>query len=192
MNWADTLQKLVTDRDDFRFEDERHFNASDIAHIPAAVLIAITDRPDPGIILTQRPDWLRNHAGQVAFPGGKIDAGDRDPIEAALREAEEEIDLPREMVQVIGTSDVYYSGSGFQITPVLGIIPADIQLTPNPDEVIDWFEVPLDFLLHSSNIAQKSAIWQGQPRDCYEILWNERRIWGVTAGIIANLARRLS
>jgi 8-oxo-dGTP pyrophosphatase MutT (NUDIX family) len=192
MNWADTLQKLVTDRDDFRFEDERHFNASDIAHIPAAVLIAITDRPDPGIILTQRPDWLRNHAGQVAFPGGKIDAGDRDPIEAALREAEEEIDLPREMVQVIGTSDVYYSGSGFQITPVLGIIPADIQLTPNPDEVIDWFEVPLDFLLHSSNIAQKSAIWQGQPRDYYEILWNERRIWGVTAGIIANLARRLS
>jgi 8-oxo-dGTP pyrophosphatase MutT (NUDIX family) len=192
MNLIDRLQHLVADRPDFLVEDERHFSADQVHHIPAAVLIAVTDRPNPGIILTQRPDWLRSHAGQVAFPGGKIDANDRDPIDAALREAEEEIALSRSDVDVIGAGDIYYSASGFQITPVIGIIPPDLPLSANPDEVVDWFEVPMDFLLHADNIVQKSAIWQEHSRDYYEIMWNERRIWGVTAGIIANLARRFA
>jgi 8-oxo-dGTP pyrophosphatase MutT (NUDIX family) len=126
----------------------------------------------------------------VAFPGGKIDEADGGPVEAALREAEEEIQLSRQHVNVIGASDTYYSGSGFQIAPILGIIPPDLPLTANPDEVADWFEVPLEFLLDPRNIVEKNAVWQGQSRQYYEILWNERRIWGVTAGIIANLARR--
>ena len=190
MNLIDRLQSLIADRPEFLVEDERHFDITSTAHVPAAVLIAVTDRPNPGVILTQRPDWLRSHAGQVAFPGGKIDECDHDPIDAALREAKEEIDLSRNDVQVIGAGDVYYTGSGFQITPVLSIIPPDLALSANPQEVVDWFEVPLDYLLMPQNIVMKSAIWQGHNREYYEIMWNNRRIWGVTAGIIANLARR--
>ncbi len=190
MNLIGRLQSLIADRPEFLVEDERHFGTDSTLHVPAAVLIAVTDRPNPGVILTQRPDWLRSHAGQVAFPGGKIDESDQDPIDAALREAEEEIALSRNDVEVIGASDVYYTGSGFQITPVLSIIPPDLPLSANPQEVVDWFEVPMDYLLHKPNIVQKSAIWQGHSREYYEIMWNDRRIWGVTAGIIANLARR--
>ena len=157
----------------------------------AAVLIAFTDRPDPGVILTQRPQWLRSHAGQVAFPGGKVDPGDRDAVDAALREAEEEIGLSRRDVLVAGTTDAYRSGSGYHITPVLGVIPPDLPLDPNPDEVEDWFEVPLDILFNPDNYARQQAHWQGQVRRYYDMDWHGRRIWGVTADIIVNLARRL-
>ena len=157
----------------------------------AAVLIAFTDRPDPGVILTQRPQWLRAHAGQVAFPGGKIDPEDRDAVDAALREAEEEIGLNRRDVTIAGTCDAYRSGSGYHITPVLGVIPADLPLDPNPDEVEDWFEVPIDILFNPENYALHHAHWQGHDRHYYDMMWQGRRIWGVTAGIIVNLARRL-
>ncbi|MBL0914829.1 MAG: CoA pyrophosphatase [Sphingopyxis sp.] len=157
----------------------------------AAVLIAFTDRPDPGVILTQRPQWLRSHAGQVAFPGGKIDPGDVDAVDAALREAEEEIGLHRRDVTIAGTTTPYRSGSGYHITPVLGVIPPDLPLDPNPDEVEDWFEVPLDHLFDPANYERHSAHWQGQERRYYDMMWQGRRIWGVTADIIINLARRL-
>ena len=157
----------------------------------AAVLVAFTDRPDPGVILTQRPQWLRSHAGQVAFPGGKIDPGDRDAIDAALREAEEEIGLHRRDVMVAGATTAYRSGSGYHITPVLGVIPPDIAFDPNPDEVEDWFEVPLDILFDPGNYQRRHANWQGQDRHYYDMDWQGRRIWGVTADIIINLARRL-
>jgi 8-oxo-dGTP pyrophosphatase MutT (NUDIX family) len=173
------------------FEDERDLAQGSDTYKPAAVLIAITNRPEPGVILTQRPNWLRSHAGQVAFPGGKIDAGDENEIAAALREAEEEIALPPALVDVIGTTDEYYTGSGYRITPVIGIVPADIALTANPAEVESLFEVPLAFLLDPANMSKSNVIWQGKPRDYYEIMWQGRRIWGVTAGIIANLAKRL-
>ncbi len=172
-------------------EDERSLPQGSDTHRPAAVLIPITDRAEPGVILTQRPNWLRSHAGQVAFPGGKIDAEDADEIAAALREADEELAIPPSLVRVIGTADVYYSGSGYRITPVVGLIPPDLDLVPNPEEVDDYFEVPLSFLLDPANLAKRSAIWQGAERQYYDMQWQDRRIWGVTAGIIANLARRL-
>lgn len=172
-------------------EDERDLAQGAIQHRAAAVLIAITDCDEPGVILTQRPDFLRSHAGQVAFPGGKIDDSDADPIAAALREAHEELGLPAHQVQVIGTMDEYYTGSGYRITPVIGIVPPNLSLRANPDEVVDWFEVPLAHLLSPNNLTQMTALWQGQDRTYYEILWQDRRIWGVTAGIIANFAKRL-
>ncbi|MFC4292312.1 CoA pyrophosphatase [Sphingorhabdus arenilitoris] len=172
-------------------EDERYLGDAVAAHRAAAVLIPITDRAEPGVILTQRPDNLRSHAGQVAFPGGKIDADDNGPIGAALREAEEELAIPSAQVQVIGATDDYFSGSGYRITPVLGMIPPDLTLVPNPGEVEDWFEVPLSFLLDPANVQRKSAVWMGRERQYYDMQWQDRRIWGVTAGIIANLARRM-
>lgn len=171
-------------------EDEKYLGTSEFR--AAAVLIPITDRDRPGVILTQRPNWLRSHAGQVAFPGGKIDDSDADAIDAALREAEEELALPREHVTVLGEADTYFSGSGYRIVPVIGVIPPDLPLIANPQEVDDWFEVPLDFLLDPANLEKRQAIWQGQERQYYDMDWQGRRIWGVTAGIIANLARRIN
>ncbi|QNO25941.1 CoA pyrophosphatase [Sphingopyxis sp. OPL5] len=170
-------------------EDETYLGTPTLRD--AAVLIAFTDRPEPGIILTQRPQWLRSHAGQVAFPGGKIDPGDVDAVDAALREAEEEIGLNRRDVTIAGTCDAYRSGSGYHITPVLGVIPPDLPLDPNPDEVEDWFEVPIDILFDPENYALHHAHWQGHDRHYYDMMWQGRRIWGVTAGIIINLARRM-
>lgn len=191
MSWrADMIAALDPDRK-VEIEDESHLESQDV-YRHAAVLIPITDRSEPGVILTQRPTWLRSHAGQVAFPGGKIDPEDESPIAAALREAEEELALPRSQVTVLGQADVYTSGSGYHITPVVGIIAPDLPLIANPQEVEDWFEVPLYFLLDPVNLERRQAIWQGQNRQYYDMNWQGRRIWGVTAGIIANLARRIN
>lgn len=191
MSWrADIIAALDPARQ-FESEDESHLT-SERAYRKAAVLIPITDRAEPGVILTQRPPWLRSHAGQVAFPGGKIDPEDESPIAAALREAEEELALPRDAVTVLGETDVYTSGSGFHITPVVGIIAPDLPLIANPQEVEDWFEVPLHFVINPANLERRQAVWQGQNRHYYDMDWNGRRIWGVTAGIIANLARRIN
>ena len=161
---------------------------------PAAVLIAVTDRPDsaggPGAILTQRPDDMRSHPGQVAFPGGKLDAGE-DAVEAALREAHEELALDPAKVRVIGATDRYLTGTGFDVTPVLGVIPPDLPLVPNPGEVESWFEVPLAMLFDRSNYAEQRTMWKGAERRYYEMHYEGYRIWGVTAAIIFNLSRRL-
>ena len=157
----------------------------------AAVLVAVTDRDEPGVILTQRTETMRHHPGQVAFPGGRVDATDADVIGAALREAEEEIALPPARVQVVGTADRYRTGTGFSITPVIGVVPPDLPLVPNEAEVASVFEVPLAFLLDPANHRPSSAMWQGQERHYHEILWRDRRIWGATAAMIVNLSRRL-
>ena len=158
--------------------------------LPAAVLIAVTDRADPGVILTQRTDTMSRHPGQIAFPGGRIDPGE-DVVTAALREAEEEIALPRGHVTVIGEADSYRTVTGFQVTPVIGIIPPDLIFTPSEAEVASVFEVPLAFLLDEANHVEATLEWQGHDRHYYEIMWNDRRIWGATAAMIVNLARRL-
>ena len=160
------------------------------ADVPAAVLIAITERPDPGVILTVRREHMRTHAGQIAFPGGRIDAAE-DPIEAALREAHEELLLDSRAVDVVGTIEPYCTVTGYVVTPVIGVIPPDLPLEPHEHEVADWFEAPLDFLLDPRKQHRRSALFEGQARHYYEIVWNDRRIWGATAAMIVNLSRRL-
>lgn len=163
----------------------------DSAPRPAAVLIAVTERDEPGVLLTHRPENMRSHPGQVAFPGGKIDPGE-DAIEAALREANEELGILQQDVRVIGPTDRFITGSGFVVTPVLAIVPPDLPLVPNPTEVSDWFEAPLRFVLDPENHIPQSTFFRGAERNYLEIPWQGHRIWGITAGIIANLSQRIS
>ncbi len=157
---------------------------------PAAVLVPVTDRARPGVILTQRTETLRSHAGQIAFPGGRLDPGE-DAVAAALREADEEIALPPAAVTVVGEADRYRTVSGYTVTPVVGVVPPDLALRPSEAEVASVFEVPLDFLLDTANHVEARTQWQGRERRYYEIMWDDRRIWGATAAMIVNLARRL-
>jgi 8-oxo-dGTP pyrophosphatase MutT (NUDIX family) len=158
---------------------------------PAAVLMAITDRSEPGLILTIRRDDLRTHAGQVALPGGRIDPGET-PCQAALREAEEELGLEPLHVTVFGETDDYRTVTGYQVTPVVGLVPPDLTLTPNPAEVAGWFEAPLDFVLDPANQRRMSAEFRGRTRHYYQIDWQEHRIWGATAAMLVNLTRRVA
>lgn len=156
----------------------------------AAVLVAITDRPEPGLILTIRRDDLRTHAGQVAFPGGRIDEGES-AQEAALREAHEELGLDPNEVAILGEADEYYTVTGYGVKPVVGLIPPDLEFTPSPAEVAGWFEAPLDFVLDPINQQRMSAEFRGRVRHYYQIDWQDRRIWGATAAMLVNLTRRL-
>ena len=156
----------------------------------AAVLVAITDRADPGVILTTRHDDLRNHGGQIAFPGGRIDQGE-DVRGAALREAWEELGLDPAQARIIGEADHYRTITGFGVIPVVAVVPPDLPLTPNPAEVADWFEAPLAFLLDPANHARREIDYKGRSRHYFEIDWNGRRIWGATAAMLVNLSRRL-
>lgn len=168
--------------------DERYAAAGRTAD--AAVLIAVTERRDPGVILTRRPNTMRDHPGQVAFPGGKLEPGEN-AVEAALREAHEELAIDPAHVRVIGTTDRYQTGTGFDVTPVLGLVPPDLPIVPNPGEVEAWFEVPLRVLLEREHWQEHEVFWQGANRRYLQLDWQGFRIWGVTAAIIANLARRL-
>jgi 8-oxo-dGTP pyrophosphatase MutT (NUDIX family) len=158
---------------------------------PAAVLVPIVDRPQPGVILTVRPKTMRRHPGQISFPGGRIDPEDDGPVAAALREAEEEIALPPGLVEVVGIADRYRTITGFEVTPVLAVVPPDLPLAPCPGEVADMFEAPLHWLLDPRRQAVRTVEWQGRERCYFEIEWEGRRIWGATAAIIVNLSRRL-
>ena len=160
----DRLEKALvkghaSDLDHLLYNERDHIDDLKVLR-DAAVLIAVTDRPDPGVIFVQRPQHMRNHPGQVAFPGGKIDPGDRDAIDAALREAHEEV-------------------------------APDLPFIADPGEVESWFEAPLDFLLDPKNRTIHEGTWNGRKRHYYEIYWQEYRIWGITAGILNNLGKRL-
>ena len=160
------------------------------ADTQAAVLAAVTNRPAPGVILTVRREHLRTHAGQVAFPGGRVDPGE-DAVAAAVREAHEEILLDPAAVEVVGTVEPYRTVTGYLVTPVIAVIRPDLPLQLHEHEVADWFEAPLDFILDPLNQHRRSALFQGATRHYYEIVWNDRRIWGATAAMIVNLSRRL-
>ena len=158
--------------------------------VPAAVLIGVTDRTEPGVILTVRREHMRTHAGQVAFPGGRIDPGE-DAVSAALREAWEELGLEPQSAEVVGEVDTYRTVTGYVVTPVLAVVAPDQPLSPHEHEVADWFEAPLGFVLDPANQQMKSALFRGRERHYYEIVWNDRRIWGATAAMLVNLSRRL-
>jgi 8-oxo-dGTP pyrophosphatase MutT (NUDIX family) len=158
----------------------------------AAVLIPVVARePEASVIMTVRTAHLPSHAGQIAFPGGKIDAGDADPTAAALREAEEEIALRREEVTIVGTLAPYLSRTGFRIVPILGRVDPAYTFRPNPEEVADVFEVPLAFLMNPANHRRATRVFYGKERAFYEIPFGERYIWGVSAGIIRGLWERI-
>jgi 8-oxo-dGTP pyrophosphatase MutT (NUDIX family) len=158
---------------------------------PAAVLIAITDRREPGVLLTHRPETMVAHPGQVAFPGGKLEPGE-DPVTAALREAQEELAIDPARVRVVGTTDSFVTDSGFTLTPVLGLVPSDLAIAPDPREVASWFEAPLRFVLNQANHTRKTGLFRGHAREYTEIDWQGHRIWGITASILSNLSHRMA
>jgi 8-oxo-dGTP pyrophosphatase MutT (NUDIX family) len=158
----------------------------------AAVLIPIVDRgEEASVILTKRAETLRNHSGQVAFPGGGIDQSDPSPEFAALRETREEIGLARDYIEVVGRMPDYVSGSGYRIAPVLGIVRPGFHLHINQHEVDAAFEVPLRFLMDPANHHQGSRLWDNRTWVYYDMPYGGQRIWGVTAGIIRTLYERL-
>jgi 8-oxo-dGTP pyrophosphatase MutT (NUDIX family) len=156
----------------------------------AAVLIAVTDRAEPGVLLTVRREHLRAHAGQVAFPGGRLDPGE-DHVAAALREAQEEVALDPSLVRPIGSADPYCTVTGYRVVPVVAVIPSGLDLAPHEDEVAELFEAPLSFLVDPANHRRMSADYRGTARQYWQINWQGRPIWGATAAMIVNLARRL-
>ncbi len=158
---------------------------------PAAVLVPIVDHPEPTVLLTQRAQHLPNHAGQISFPGGKIEKADASPLAAALRETEEEIGLDRGAAEPLGYLDLYMTTLGYRIVPAVARIKPGFALKLNTSEVDATFEVPLAFLMDQANVARHSRDWQGMTRHYYAITFGERYIWGVTAGILRNLHDRI-
>jgi 8-oxo-dGTP pyrophosphatase MutT (NUDIX family) len=158
---------------------------------PAAVLIPVVDHPKPTVILTQRSAHLNDHAGQISFPGGKIDPTDASPLDAALREAEEEIGLSREFIEPIGYLDLYGTSFGFRILPTVARVKPGFSLRISAAEVDDAFEVPLSFLMDPANHQLHSKAFRGIERTFYAMPFEERYIWGATAGILRVLYERI-
>ena len=158
---------------------------------PAAVLVPIVDHPEPTVLLTQRAQHLPDHAGQVSFPGGKIDEGDDSPLASALREAEEEIGLAREFVEPLGYLDLYMTTLGYRIVPTVARVMPGFSLRLSIDEVDATFEVPLAYFMNQDNMQRHSRDWQGMTRHYYAFTFGEHYIWGVTAGILRNLHDRI-
>ncbi len=186
-----------------RFADPPHWvpelsveaRFSDRAPTPAAVLVPLVMRDQITVLLTTRTAHLSSHSGQVAFPGGKADIGDENATATALREAQEEIGLEPAFVRVIGSFPVYATGSGFLVTPVFGLLQPGFSIAPNPNEVADVFEVPLEFLMNPANHRHHIYDWSGQTRHWISMSYQEgeqeRFIWGATAGMLRNFYRFL-
>jgi 8-oxo-dGTP pyrophosphatase MutT (NUDIX family) len=158
---------------------------------PAAVLIPIVVRAELTVLLTQRTEGLKRHAGQIAFPGGRMEPTDRDAIATALREAQEEIGLDPSFVEPLGYLDTYRTGTGFRIFPVVSLVREGFTLKLDAREVADAFEVPLAFLMNADNHRTETRTWRGQERRFYAMPFEQRYIWGATAGIMKNMHKRL-
>jgi len=183
--------KVEGARGDLDLNPETWRRAGVTATKPAAVLVPVIDRIEPTVLLTQRTADLTSHAGQVAFPGGKIDPGDESPVAAALREAREETGLAPTLIEPIGYLDLYLTFSGFRILPTVARVKPEFTLVLNPREVTETFEVPLAFLMAPHNHQRKTRDWNGLARDYYEIPFENHYIWGITAGILRNLYERV-
>lgn len=158
---------------------------------PAAVLVPVIDHGEPTVLLTQRAQHLPNHPGQISFPGGKIEKTDAGPLEAALRETEEEIGLARGYIEPLGFLDLYMTTLGYRIVPVIARVKPGFTLTLNTGEVDTTFEVPLAFLMDQANVQRHAREWNGMTRHYYALTFGEHYIWGVTAGILRNLQERI-
>ncbi|HXP03937.1 MAG TPA: CoA pyrophosphatase [Stellaceae bacterium] len=160
---------------------------------PAAVLVPLISHESGwAVLLTQRTAHLSAHAGQIAFPGGRIEAEDADPVAAALRETEEEVGLPRDHVSVVGRLDTYVTGTGFEITPIVGIVAPPYPLIIDPYEVAEAFEVPLSYILDARNHHRVERESAGRTRIFFTLPYEGRNIWGATAGMLVNLAEILN
>ena len=160
---------------------------------PAAVLVPLVERPDGlTVLLTQRSAHLKNHAGQISFPGGRLEEQDESPLAAALRETEEEIGLERRFVHVVGYLESHLIFTGFHVVPVVAFVEPGFTLTPDPAEVADVFEVPLVHLLDAANHGTRSRDVDGGVLHIYNIPYGERVIWGATAGMVMSLYRLLT
>ena len=158
----------------------------------AAVLVPVVERaPEATVLFTQRTDHLNSHAGQIAFPGGKIDDTDATALEAALRETDEEIGLGRDLIEPVGALEPYLTRSGYRIFPVLAVVRSEFELTLNEIEVSDAFEVPLSFLMSEDNHLRGTRMINGFKAEYYEMPYGKRYIWGVTAGIVRRIYERL-
>ena len=171
---------------------ERQQEISKAGGKPAAVLLLVVNHPtDPTVIFTQRTAHLADHAGQISFPGGRCDEGDCDPEDTALREAEEEIGVARDRVEILGRLPEYHTSTGYRVTPVVGWAEPPLTYRPDPHEVADVFEVPLSFLLDSGNHRYESAFFKGRMRKYWAMPYGERFIWGATAGMLVTFHRIL-
>ena len=152
----------------------------------AAVLVPVIAGASLSLLLTQRPAHMKQHAGQVSFPGGRAEAGDVDAIDTALRETVEEIGLARDRVEVIGTLPHYYTVTRYEVTPVVALVHPPFELTPDPGEVEEAFQVPLDFILDPANHQKRSRPWEGRERYFYAMPYGRHFIWGATAAMLRN------
>lgn len=177
--------------DDYDLHPELRPPAQEQA-VEAAVLIPVIARLEPTILFTQRTSTLTRHSGQVSFPGGRRDAGDLSPLETALRETREETGIDPALVRVAGYLPRYRTGTGYDISPVVGVLTADFTLTPNPQEVADTFEAPLAFFLDPANRRIETRVWGARERSFYAFDHDGRTIWGATAAILVDFAARLT